>query len=50
MVSAMSPCLAIIIEEVCISRTFEYPETDLQLAASACCADFADNWSSKRVH
>jgi len=49
-VSAMGPGLAMIIEKVCISRYFESPETDLQIAENACCFDYADTWLSKRVH
>ena len=49
-VSAMRPGLAKIIEKVCISRYFESPETDLHIAENACCIDYADTCSSKRVH
>jgi len=48
--SAMRPSLAKIIEKVCISRDFESLETDLHIAESVCCIDYADTWSSKRVH
>ena len=49
-VSAMRPGLARIIEKVRTSRYFESPETDLDIAENACCIDYADTWSSKRVH
>ena len=49
-VSAMKPGLAKIIEKVCISRYFESAETDLHIAENACCVDYANTWSSKRVH
>jgi len=49
-VSAMRPGLAKIIEKVCISWYFESPETDLHKAENACCFDYADTWSSNRVH
>jgi len=50
MVSAMRPGISKIIEQVRISRYFESPETDLHIAENACCIDYADTWSSKRVH
>jgi len=49
-VSPMNPGLAKIIEKVCISRYFESAETDLHIAENACCIDYANTWSSKRVH
>jgi len=49
-VSAMKPGLAKIIEKVHISRYFESPETYLLIAENAYCIDYANTWSSKRVH
>jgi len=49
-VSAMRPGLAKMIEKVPISRYFENSETDLHIAKNACCIDYADSWSSKRIH
>jgi len=49
-VAPMRPRLAKIIEKVRISRYFESPETDLQIAANVCCVDYNDTWSSKQVH
>jgi len=49
-VLAMKPGLAKIIEKVHISRYFESAETDLHIAENACCIDYANTWSSKRVH
>jgi len=49
-VSAMKPGLAKIIEKEHISRNFESAETDLHIAENACCIDYANTWSSKRVH
>ena len=49
-VLAMWPSLAKIIDKVHISRHFERSETDLHIAENACCIDYADTWSSKRVH
>ena len=46
-VSAMRPGIAKIIEKVCISRHFERPETDRDIAQNACCTDYTDSWSSK---
>jgi len=46
----MRPGLAKIIVKVRISRSFESPETDLQIAANACCIDYADTPSAKWVH
>jgi len=47
---AMRPGLAKIIEKECISRYVEHPETDYHIAESAWGIDYADTWSSKRVH
>jgi len=49
-VSAIKPGLAKIIEKVCISWYFGSPEIDLHIAENACCIDYADSWSLKRVH
>jgi len=49
-VSAMKPGFAKIIEKVHISWYFEILEIDLHIADNACCIDYADTWSSKRVH
>jgi len=49
-VSAMRPGLAKIIDKVHTSGYFESPETDLHTAENACCIDYANTWSSKRVH
>ena len=49
-VSSMKPGLAKIIEKVYISTYCESPETDHHIAENACCIDYADTWSSKRVH
>jgi len=49
-VSAMRPVLAKIIKKVRILCYFESPETDLHIPENACCIDYADTWSSKRVH
>jgi len=49
-VSAMKPGLAKIIEKVRISWYFESAETDLHVAENACGIDYANTWSSKRVH
>jgi len=49
-VSAMRPGLAKIIENVPISTYFESAETDIHIAENACCIDYTDTWSSKRVH
>jgi len=48
--SAMRPGLAKIIEKVRISWYFENAETDLHIAEIACCIDYTDTWSSKRVY
>jgi len=45
----MRPGLAMIIEKVGISRYFEPPETDLNIAEEACWIDYADIRSSNRV-
>jgi len=50
MVSAMKPGLAKIIEKVRISWYFGSPEIDRDIAENACSIDYADTWSSKRVH
>jgi len=44
MVSAIRPGLAKIIDNVCISRYFESPETNLHIAENACCIDYTDTW------
>jgi hypothetical protein len=49
-VSAMRPRLAKIIEKVRISTYYESAETDLHIAENAGCIDYADTWTSKRVH
>jgi len=49
-VSAMKPRLPKIIEKVRISRYFESPEADLHIAENACCINYANTWSPKRVH
>jgi len=49
-VSAMRPGLAQIIEKVRISTYYESAETDLHKAENACCIDYAETWTSKRVH
>ena len=49
-VSAMRPGLVKIIEKVRISTYYESAETELQMAENACCIDYADTWTSKRVH
>jgi len=46
----MRPGFAKIIEKVRISWYYESPEIDLHIAVSACCIDYADTWSLKRVH
>jgi len=46
----MQSGLAKIMEKVRISRNFERPQTDLLIAENAVCIDYADTWSSKRVH
>ena len=48
-VLAMRPGLAKIIEKVRISTYYESAETDLHIAENACCIDYADTWTSKRV-
>jgi len=49
-VSAMEPGSAKITEKARISRYLESAETDLPMAENACCIDYANTWSSKRVH
>jgi hypothetical protein len=49
-VSAMRPGLAKIIEKVRISIYYESAETDLHIAENACCIDYPDTWTSKRVY
>jgi len=49
-VLAMRLGLAKIIEKVRISKNFESPETDLHIAANACCIVYTDTWSLKGVH
>jgi len=49
-VSALKPGLAKIIEKVHISWYFECPEADLHIPENACCIDYANTWSPKRVH
>ena len=48
--SAMRPRLAKIIEKVRILKYFKCPETDLHIAENACCIEYADTISLKRVH
>jgi hypothetical protein len=43
-VSAMRPCLAKLIETVCISSHYERPETDIHIAGNAYCIDYTDTW------
>jgi len=49
-VSVVRPGLAKIIEKVRISTYYESAETDLHIAEYACCFDYADTWTSKRVY
>jgi len=49
-VSAMKSGLVKIIETVFISWYLQSPEIDLHIAQNACCIDYADTWSLKRVH
>jgi len=49
-VSAMGSGLANIIEIVRNWRHFQRPETDLHIAENACCINYTDTWSLKRVH
>ena len=49
-VSSMRPGLAKIIEIVRISTYFESAETNLHIADNACCIDYADTWSLKRLY
>jgi len=46
----MKPGLPKIIEKVRISWYFESPEADLHIAENACCINYTDTWSPKRVH
>jgi len=46
----MRPGLAKIIGKVHISQHFESPETDLDIAETACCIDHTDTGLSKQVH
>jgi len=46
-VSALRPGSAKIIENVCISRYFEAPGTNLHIPDDVCCIDQADAWPSK---
>jgi len=49
-VSAMRPGSAKIIEKVRISWYFESPEADHHKAENACCINYANTWSPKRVY
>jgi hypothetical protein len=49
-VAAMRPGLGKIIKKVRISTYYESAETDLHIAENACCINYADTWTSKRVH
>jgi len=49
-VSAMRPGLAKIIEKVHISWHFESPEADHHKVEDACCINYANTWSPKRVY
>jgi len=49
-VSAIRPGLAKIIEKVRSCRYFESPETNLHIAANACCVDYTDTLLSKQDH
>jgi len=44
---AMKPRLAKKIEKACISIYFESSETDLHIAANACCIEYSLTWSLK---
>jgi len=46
----MKPVLAKIFDNVHISQYFESAEADLHIAENACCIDYANTSSSKRVH
>jgi len=48
--SAMKRGVEKIMEKVRIGRYFESAETDLDKAENACCIDYANTWSLKRVH
>jgi len=49
-VSAMRPGSGKIIEKVRISWYFESPQADLHIAENACCINYANTWSPKRVY
>jgi hypothetical protein len=49
-VEAMRPDLAMQIEKVIMSRDCERPETDIVIPGNVFCIDYADTWSTKRVH
>jgi len=49
-VSAMMPDVTKIIEKVCNRRHFERPETEPHIAENACCIDYPDTLSLKRLH
>jgi hypothetical protein len=49
-VAAMRSGLAKVIEKLHISTYVECTETHLYRAENAYCIDYADTWSSKRVH
>jgi hypothetical protein len=49
-VSAIRSGLAKIIENVRISAYYKSVETDLHIAENACCPDYADTCTSKRVY
>ena len=49
-VSAMRPGLAKILDKECIATYYESAETDHHIAENACCIDYADTWTSKRVY
>jgi len=46
----MRPGLATILEKLRSSWNFDSPETDLSIAANACCIDYADTRLLKRIH
>jgi hypothetical protein len=48
--SAMGPGFPKIIKKVPISTYFDSASTDLYIADNACCIDYSDTWSLKRVH
>jgi len=49
-VSAIRPGLAKIIGKVCISWYFDSPEADLHIADNACCINYTNTCSPKRVY